>query len=194
MKPSTIVAIGFSAGGLEPLKTFFDNTPLDNTAYIVVSHLLPTHRSELAAILKRHSDLDILVVENNLSVEPNAVYVMPENYFMEIDKTRLVLHPRLGKYPNTAVDIFFNSLSKNKSSTLFAVIMSGTGKDGTFGIDSMKKRGGTIIVQDPASCAHSGMPESAIASGNVDFILKPEEMPAQIMAMQALISADKFSH
>lgn len=188
MYPSTIVAIGLSAGGLIPLTTFFDHTPLDNTAYIVLSHLLPSYHSELRSILARHSNMEIIIASNNLYVHPNVVYVMPENVYMTIESNRLILHPRLNKYPNTAIDIFFNGLSENLTSNSYGIVLSGMGNDGTKGIQALKRSGGTIMAQTPSSCEHSSMPLNAIESGAVDYILMVEEMPHQIAVCNSLAS------
>ncbi len=183
MFPSSIIAIGFSAGGLSPLKTFFDNTPLDDAAYVILSHILPGFQSELSTILNRHSELTIEVASNDEILKSNGVYVLPEDSYLEIDSNRLHLYPRLNKYPNKAIDIFLTSLAKNKTSKHFAVILSGAGRDGTEGIKTIKNSGGIVFAQEPKTCIYASMPESAISSGNVDFVLPVEDMPAQIIAL-----------
>ena len=180
MIPTSVVAIGLSAGGLKPLKTFFDHTPLDSTAYVVLSHLLPAHKSELQTILQRHSALQMQDVLSDTILQSDHVYVLRENSYVKVANNILQLNPRKGAYPNLAIDIFLESLSLHYNFKKAAIILSGGGSDGTNGIGFIKSANGLVIAQTPASCEHEWMPKNAISSGHVDYISLPEDMPTLV--------------
>lgn len=178
-----IVAIGASAGGLEAIHEFFDNMTENNSlSFIVIQHLSPDHKSLLVELVGRHTDMEVVEASNNLEIRKRCVYIIPNNKFIQILKNKLILLEKLPlKVPNNAIDIFMHSLAREKKEQAIAVILSGTGSDGTKGIAMVKEQGGLVISQEPTTSKFDGMPNSAIASGNVDFILPPEEMPHQIM-------------
>lgn len=178
-----IVAIGASAGGLEAIQEFFDNMPENNDlSFIVIQHLSPDHKSLLVELVGRHTDMEVFEASNNLEIKKHCVYIIPNNKFIQIQKNKLILLEKLPlKVPNNAVDIFMHSLAKEKKDRAIAVILSGTGSDGTKGIAAVKEEGGLVISQEPTTAKFDGMPNSAIANGNVDFVLPPEEIPHQIM-------------
>ncbi|PZX53136.1 two-component system CheB/CheR fusion protein [Algoriphagus ratkowskyi] len=176
-----IIAIGASAGGMEAIHLLFDHTPEDGVAYVIIQHLSPDHKSFMSALLAKHSKLKISIAENGMYVEPNLVYLMPQGKYMTIKDRRLFLTDIIAKHPNTAIDIFFDSLASSHKDKSIAVILSGTGSDGTKGIAAIKRHGGFVIVQDPLSAKFDGMPNSAILSGNVDVILSPDRIPKEII-------------
>ncbi|WP_158857298.1 chemotaxis protein CheB [Lunatibacter salilacus] len=176
------IAIGASAGGMEAIHLLFDNTPEDGAAYVIIQHLSPDHKSFMAELLAKHSKLKIFEAENNMLIESNCVYLMPKGKNMTIKDRRLHLTDSHSNQPNKAIDIFLNSLAEDQGDKSIAVILSGTGTDGTKGIAAIKKFGGQVIVQDPESAKYNGMPNSAIQSGNVDAILIPELIPDEIIA------------
>jgi two-component system, chemotaxis family, CheB/CheR fusion protein len=178
-----IVAIGGSAGSLDPLIEFFDNTPLDNTAYFVLQHIPKQYESKLHSILQRFSTLTIKQAVDDEVFEKNVVYLTtPKNYMtISLGKIKLVERPD-GSGLNT-IDLFLQSVVKEKQSkNCIAVILSGTGKDGTIGSKALSKSGGFIIAQDPDSCRFSSMPNSCIESGNVNSINEAKDMPDRIMS------------
>jgi two-component system, chemotaxis family, CheB/CheR fusion protein len=177
-----IVAIGASAGALKPLRAFFENTRNNHTTYIILQHLHPDTTSLTSHILKLHSQLEIVEAENDTHIDENKVYMLPSSSYMTIKDGRLYLSPRdkFALYPNLAINIFFESLAKEKGNESIAIILSGMGSDGTKGANSIKKYGGMVIVQTPESCQYASMPESAIKTGCVDYELRPEEMPQAI--------------
>ncbi len=182
MKNKFIVAIGSSAGGLSPMKSFFDSTPDDHVTYVVVRHISSDFQSGLHEILQRHSKLKIKEAEDNMLIEQNLVYVQPAAMYMTIKNDRLYLEPRSNhpQFPNWSKDIFLKSLSKAKGKMSIAIILSGGGTDGSKGACSIKEARGMVIAQDPTSCEHPDMPKNAIQAGCVDYILAPEDMPAII--------------
>lgn len=160
----------------------FDHTPQDGVAYVIIQHLSPDHRSFMAELLAKHSKLEILVAENGMYVEANRIYLMPQGKNMVIRERRLYLTNSRPSQPNTAIDIFLDALAEDQREKSIAVILSGTGRDGTKGIAAIKKNGGFVIAQDPESAKFDGMPHSAIESGSVDIVLPPEQIPQEIIA------------
>lgn len=178
----SIVAIGASAGGLEAIHEFFDNVPENtNLSFIVIQHLSPDYKSLLVELVSKHTHMNVFEAEQDMAVQKNCVYVIPNNKLMTISRGKLQLVNKVpDKSPNTAIDFFLNSLAEEKGPNAIAVILSGTGTDGTRGIDAIKAKGGMVLVQDPCTAKFDGMPNSAIASGNADMIMAPELMPEEI--------------
>lgn len=181
IKNPFIIAIGASAGGMEAIHLLFDHTPEDGVAYVIIQHLSPDHKSFMAELLEKHSKLKISVAENEMYVETNQVYLMPQGKTMTIKDRKLYLSDIKPIQPNTSIDIFFDSLAENHKEKSIGIILSGTGSDGTKGIAAIKKNGGFVIVQEPSSAKFDGMPNSAIRSGNVDVILPPDLIPEEII-------------
>lgn len=180
-KDPYIIAIGASAGGMEAIHLLFDHTPEDGVSYVIIQHLSPDHKSFMAELLAKHSKLEISVAEDGMKIETNQVYLMPGGMNMTIQNRKLYLTESQPKQPNSAIDIFMDSLAEDQGEKSIAVILSGTGSDGTKGIGCIKKRGGYVIVQSPESAKFDGMPNSAIESGNADAILPPQLIPEEIM-------------
>jgi two-component system CheB/CheR fusion protein len=178
-----IVAIGASAGGLEAIHEFFDHMPEKrNFSFIVIQHLSPDHKSLLVELVSRHTNMNVFEASHNLDIRKSCIYVIPNNKFITISRKRLILSEKLPlKMPNNAIDIFMHSLASDQRQFAVGVILSGTGSDGTKGIAAIKEEGGLVLAQDPATAKFDGMPNSAISSGNVDYILAPGEMPQQIL-------------
>lgn len=177
-----IIALGASAGGLDALSEFFDNTLPDAVSYIITTHLYPHKKSLLVEVLQKHSALKICEVENNVLIQPNTVYVMPERKVMSISEGRLILEDRdLSIKVNYAIDIFFVSLAKDTLFKKIVIILSGMGTDGTKGVRALAMEGGYIIAQDPTSAKYSSMPMSVIEGEFINDILSPRQMPRAII-------------
>ena len=177
-----IVAIGASAGGLEAINEFFDNLPDDTgLTFIVIQHLSPDYKSLLAELVGKHTNMDVFEASNDVTLQRNCVYIIPNKKLMTIRGHKLKLADKVkDKTPNTAIDTFFFSLAKDKKNKSIAIILSGTGTDGTKGIEAIKDAGGMVIVQEPETAKFDGMPNSAITSGNADFILAPAKMHEEL--------------
>jgi two-component system CheB/CheR fusion protein len=178
-----IVAIGASAGGLEAIHEFFDSmqdTP--NLSFILIQHLSPDYKSLLVELVSRHTNMQVYEAEDNKDIERKCIYVIPNTKLISIQKNQLKLSDKKnGKTPNNAVDVFLYSLARERKDKAIAIIMSGTGTDGTKGTEAIKKEGGLVIVQDPATAKFDGMPNSVIAAGNADFILPPSAMCEEVL-------------
>jgi len=166
---------------MEAIHLLFDHTPEDDVAYVIIQHLSPDHKSFMAELLEKHSKLEISIAENEMLVESNRVYLMPKGKNMTIRNRTLFLNDITALQPNKSIDIFFDSLALSHKNKSIAIVLSGTGSDGTKGIAAIKRNGGYVIVQDPQSAKFDGMPNSAIDSGNVDAILSPDLIPEEII-------------
>ena len=178
-----IVGIGASAGGLEALKLFLDYTTADSgMAFIIVQHLDPTHKSLLSELLASHTKMKVAEVKDGVEVKPNCVYIIPPNKDLRIFNRKLELYkPTETRATRRTIDSFFHSLAADLKEYAIGVILSGTGTEGTLGLREIKAEGGMTIVQDPTTAQFAGMPESAIASKNADYILAPEKIPNQLI-------------
>ena len=176
-----IIAIGASAGGLEAISSFFDHTPMDAVSYILIQHLSPDFKSQMAQILCRHSKLEIIEVTDQIEIASNKVYLIPSSKFMSVKNGRLLLSDKKDRQrPHLTIDYFFTSLAEERGDKAIGIILSGTGNDGSVGIENIKSSGGMIIVQDPETASFKEMPLAAIATGCADIILSPEAMPKVI--------------
>jgi two-component system CheB/CheR fusion protein len=177
-----IIAIGASAGGLPAICELFDHTLPDDISYVITTHLDPYYKSRLTEIIQRHSKIEVCVVEHNMNIRVNTVYVMPENKVMGMEDGKLVLKARnLSIKRNMAIDIFFKSLAHDTLFRKIAIVLSGMGEDGTDGVKALAKKGAYIIAQTPSSAEASSMPISIITSECADIILEPKDMPAAII-------------
>jgi len=176
-----IIAIGASAGGLEAISVFFDYTPLDSVSYILIQHLSADFKSQMVQILAQHSKLQVVEATDNVDIKSNTVYLIPTAKFMSIKKGRLILLDKKDQpRPHMTIDYFFRSLAKERGNKAIGVILSGTGDDGSKGIEAIKNAGGITLVQDPVTASFASMPLAAIATGCVDRVISPEAMPRVI--------------
>lgn len=178
-----IVGIGASAGGLEALKLFFDNSlPDSGMAYIVVQHLDPTHKSLLTELIGGHTKMKVVEITDGLSVQPNCVYIIPPNKDLTIfNSTLQITVPTALRAVRRPIDLFFHSLAEDQKDRAIGVVLSGTGTEGTLGLKEIKAEGGITIAQDPITAQFASMPQSVISAKAADYILPPEKMPAQLL-------------
>ena len=170
-----IVGIGASAGGLEALQQFFVRMPENSgISFVVIQHLSPDYKSLMADILGKHTAMAVLQVENGMEVKPDTVYLIPPKKNMTLKDGKLILSEIVQGTLNHPIDIFFTSLAAEEKERGIAVILSGTGTDGTSGIKAMKEHGGLVLIQNPETAKFDGMPRSAINTGLADFVLSPE--------------------
>jgi len=177
-----VVGIGASAGGLEAINELFDHvSDSDHVAYIVVQHLSSDYKSLLVELLAKHTYMPVEEARHEQKVEAGKVYVIPNNKELTIQNGLLMLAQKeFDKGPNTAIDTFFQSLARDQRNYGVGILLSGTGTDGTRGIEAIKSYGGFVLVQDPKTAKFDGMPKSAIGSGYTDLILPPSDMFNQV--------------
>jgi two-component system, chemotaxis family, CheB/CheR fusion protein len=186
-KEFPVVALGASAGGLEAFTAFLKALPPDTgMAFVLIQHLDPTHQSILASLLQRSTKMPIREALDKAHVEPNSIYIIPPNALMTISAGVLSLRargPRSAKeYP---IDQFFESLAEDRRNRAIGVVLSGTARDGTRGLQAIKAEGGITFAQDPHSAQFNGMPASAVASGCVDFTLTPDKIAQELSRMNS---------
>lgn len=182
--PDYYVAIGASAGGLEAIEHFFSHMPSDsNMSFIVIQHLSPDYKSLMVELLSKHTQMHVCRAEDGMLVEKNTVYLIPPKNNLTIFHGRLILSERNDRQSvNLPIDIFFSSLAKDQGEKAVAIVLSGTGSDGTRGVKSIKEANGIVIVQDEETAQFDAMPKNAISTGSVDLILPPEIMPDELMS------------
>ncbi|MGH7779032.1 MAG: CheR family methyltransferase [Candidatus Binataceae bacterium] len=176
-----IVGIGASAGGLEAFKLLFQALPPDlGMAFVLIPHLDPEHSSLMPEILTRMTSMPVTQVTDELQIERNHVYVIPPNRTMLLVNGHLKLMPREGlRGQPRSIDVFLRSLAEDQKHQSIAIILSGTGSDGTLGVEAVKAEGGITFAQDD-SAQQNSMPRSAAAAGCIDFVLAPEGIAAEL--------------
>jgi len=198
IKPSHIIGIGASAGGLSALEQFFDNMPSDSgMAFVVIQHLSPDFKSLMDDLLSRHTSMPIHRVTNGIELHANSIYLIPPKTQMTVNKGNLYLTDRtIGAHVELPIDIFFNSLAEDVRERAIGVVLSGTGSDGSRGVATINKNGGLVLAQSPESAQFDGMPRSAIATGVCDFILAPDRIPRILVeyAISPLVVRTRMNH
>lgn len=181
-KPFPVVGIGASAGGYEAFTDFLGALPKDTgMAFVLVQHLDPKHKSKLTELLMHSTKIPVREASEGLDVEPNHIYVIPENTNMTIQRGCLRLSPRrLHEAPPMPIDTFFRSLANQQQERAIGIVLSGTGSDGSLGLEAIKGESGITFAQDETSAKYFGMPGSAIASGSVDFVMAPGEIAKEL--------------
>lgn len=173
-----IVGIGASAGGLEALEKTFDAIPADTgMAFVIIQHLSPDFKSLMDELLARHTKMAIHRVEDGMLVEPNSLYLIPPKQDMVIRDGRLRLTEKdASQSLSLPIDHFFRSLAKDCRSRGIAIVLSGTGSDGSRGLRDVHEAGGLVIVQSVDSSRFDGMPLSAIETRLVDLVVPPSKI------------------
>lgn len=185
-----IVAIAASAGGLTALTSVLGQLPADfGASVVVVQHLDPRHRSLMPQIIGRRSILPVYQAIDGMEVEAGKVYLAPPDRHLLVnrDGTVSLTQTELVNFVRPSADLLFESVAAAYGERAIAVVLTGTGHDGSMGVTAIKKRGGTVIVQDEASSEFFGMPSAAIRTGTVDFVLALDEIGA---ALQTLVSPE----
>ncbi|MEP1445779.1 MAG: CheR family methyltransferase [Paraglaciecola sp.] len=192
-EPLFCVAVGASAGGLEALNEFVSALPKNAPmAYMIVQHLSPDFDSLMDQLLQRRTDLKICTVTDGIEIEVNTIYLMPPRTNMLMAEGKLILVdqvPHQGS--NFPIDVFFRSVAAAAQHRSVAVILSGTGSDGSRGIKDVKEAGGLIIVQDPKQAQFDGMPLCAIQTEIVDAIMSAADIPTYLVKVLGLENKPK---
>jgi two-component system, chemotaxis family, CheB/CheR fusion protein len=180
-----IVAIGASAGGLESLERLFSQLPADTgMAFIVLQHLSPDFKSMMDELLARRTSMRVRLAEHDLLVEPNCVYLLPPMKEMIIRERRLLLSDRDPRHGLALpIDHFFRSLAQDAGERAIAVILSGSGSDGSRGVLEIRRAGGVVFCESTDTAKFNGMPLSAIATQAVHQVLPPEDIADAVAAL-----------
>lgn len=190
-----IIGIGASAGGLEALELFFENTPIDSgMAFVVIQHLDPTHVGIMPELLQRITQMKVYQATDSLQIKTNCVYVIPPNRSMSILNGHLHLFkPTESRGLRLPVDIFFRSLADDRQGKSIGVILSGMGSDGSLGVAAIKEKEGVVLVQSPDTAKFDGMPRSAIDAVIVDIIAPAEELSGKLISFLHYVPVPKLS-
>ncbi|MBL8484742.1 MAG: hypothetical protein JNJ60_21285, partial [Rhodocyclaceae bacterium] len=182
--PSYVVGIGASAGGLEAMERLFGALPADSgMAFVVLQHLSPDFKSLMKELLERFTPMPAVPVLDNVELQPNTIYLLTPKKDMVIEGNRLIAYDRpTGKQLSMPISLFFRSLAAEWGEKAIAIVLSGTGSDGSAGVMDVREAGGLVLAQSEQTCRFDGMPRSAIETGCVDAVLAPEEMPAALKA------------
>lgn len=177
-----VVGIGASAGGLAALEALVAHLPAElGVAYVVVQHLSPDFESHMVELLSRKTQLTVRSAEHGCSITPDTIFVLPPGKEMILAGDRLLLVDRAEEERlSLPIDRFLRSLSVARRRFAVAVVLSGTGSDGSRGVVDVHMEGGLTLVQSPETAAFAGMPQSALETGLVDLALPPEEIGAAL--------------
>lgn len=182
---SAVVGIGASAGGLEPLETLFTSMPRQTgCAFVVIQHLSPDFKSLMDDLLARRTDIPIIKAEDQTVLRPDHIYLPPPGTRVSVQRNRLHMEPS-DKEPtgSTRIDHFLATLADQWHHKSIAVILSGSGSDGSKGAAAIKEAGGYVICQDPATAQFDSMPRSVLRSAKVDHTCLTEAIPETLLAL-----------
>lgn len=181
-----VVVMAASAGGIAALSKVLSELPGGfPVPIVVVQHLDPRHRSLLADILDRRTPLQVRQVRQGHKLEPSNVYLAPPDYHVLVnaDGTLSLTHSKLVHFVRPSADLLFESVAGAFKDRVIAVVLTGTGSDGSMGVRAVKEVNGTVIAQDPEGAEFSGMPRAAIATGDVDFVLPVNEIADALVTL-----------
>ena len=181
-----VVALAASAGGLTALSSVLADLPAGFPAGIlVVQHLDPRHRSLMADILSRRTHLEVKQAEDGDRLAGGRVYIAPPNRHLLLngDGSLSLTQTELVHFVRPSADLLFESVAASYKDRSIAVVLSGSGGDGSMGVKAIKKMGGTVLAQDQRTSEFFGMPGAAIHSGSVDFVLPLEEIAPALVTL-----------
>jgi two-component system chemotaxis response regulator CheB len=176
-----IICVGGSAGGLDAYIRLLKNLPGDmGVAIVIVNHLRHV-ATMLHEILPHHTNMPVELITDRLLIEPNRVFIIPAQRDLHVLHGEFRLKPisKLRGWPDV-ITVFLKSLTEHWDGQLVAVIVSGYDGDGAAALCGIQEAGGINIAQKRETAEHPDMPESAIATGCIDFILSPEDIGLEI--------------
>jgi len=177
-----VVCVGGSAGGLDAYIRLLKHLPADMGVAIVIVNHLRTVATMLHEILPQYTPMPVELITEKLDIEPNHVFIIPSKRDLHVLNGEFRLKPisKPWGWPDV-ITVFMHSMAENWDGKLIAVIVSGYDGDGTDALKSIKETGGITIAQKPETASQPDMPESAIASGYIDFVLSPEDIAKKII-------------
>lgn len=184
-----VVGMGASAGGLDAFQRFFSRMPPDSgMAFVLAQHLDPKQETLMPELIGKVTGMGVQQARDRMRVEPDNVYVIPPNSVLTVEAGQLrVKTPRSPNLLPASIDALFQSLALSEGQGAVCILLSGAGSDGTLGLRSVKESGGMVMAQAPDSALHDSLLRSAIATGVVDHILNPEDMPAKLLEYAAFL-------
>lgn len=191
-KDFPVVCVGGSAGGLDAYTRLLKHMPADMGVAIVIVNHLRTVATLLHEILPSYTEMPVELITERLDIQPNHVFIIPEQRDLHVLDGEFRLKPisKPRGWPDV-ITVFMRSLTENWDGKLIAVIVSGFDGDGAAALSGIKEVGGVTIAQKPDTAAQPDMPESAIASGHIDFILSPEDIAKEIVRIAHAVSKEE---
>jgi two-component system chemotaxis response regulator CheB len=181
-KDFPVVCVGGSAGGLDAYTRLLQNLPADMGVAIVIVNHLRTVATQLHKILPHFTEIPVELITERLDIEPNHVFIIPEKRDLHVLDGEFRLKPiSKPRGWSDVITVFMRSLTEHWDGKLVAVIVSGYDGDGAAALCGIKEVGGITIAQKPDTAGQPDMPESAIASGFIDFVLSPEDIAKKIV-------------
>src|SRR5687768_767382 len=192
-KTAFIAGVGASAGGLESLEQFFRAMPVDTgLAFVVVQHLSPDHKSLMEELFTRFTQIPVCEAKHHDRVLPGRIYLLPPGKELEIAEGRLEVTDRQqDRHLSFPIDRFLTSLAADCGPRAVAVILSGSGSDGSRGVRRVQAQGGLVLVEDPESASFDGMPRAAIETGIVDAVMSS---PGLARALVEHVTSGELPH
>lgn len=176
-----VVCVGGSAGGLDAYVRLLQNLPSDMGVAIVIVNHLRSVATRLHELLPKYTKMPVELITERLDIKPNHVFIIPENRDLHVLDGEFRLKPvsKPWGWPDV-ITVFLRSVTENWDGKVIAVIVSGFDGDGAAALCGIREAGGVTIAQKPDTAGEPDMPESAIASGCIDFVLSPEKIASQI--------------
>ncbi|HAS74259.1 MAG TPA: chemotaxis protein CheB [Clostridiales bacterium UBA8960] len=181
-KDFPVICVGGSAGGLDAYTRLLQNLPADMGVAIVIVNHLRTVATMLHEILPKHTKMPVELITEKLDIKPNHVFIIPEKRDLHVFDGEFRLEPisKPKGWPDV-ITVFLHSMAQHWDGKIIAVIVSGYDGDGADALCAIKDVGGITIAQSPDSAVQPDMPDTAIASGCIDFILSPENIAQEII-------------
>jgi two-component system chemotaxis response regulator CheB len=180
------VLVAASAGGLSALTSVLSELPAGFPASVaIVQHIEPHHRSMLAEILGRKCALPVIQAADGQNFRPGVVHVAPPDHHLLVDAdgTLTLTRTELVHFVRPSADLLFESGAASFGRRVIGVVLTGTGSDGSLGVEAIKRRGGTVIAQDEETSDFFGMPGAAIEAGAVDFVLPLDQIAEALISL-----------
>ncbi|MEU6115449.1 chemotaxis protein CheB [Streptomyces sp. NPDC047117] len=181
-----VVAVASSAGGIHALSTLVEQLDAElPVPVLVVQHLDPRHSTVIAGVLNRRTRLEVKLAEDDERIRPGIVYVAPPDHHLLVNADGVLSLSRssMVHFVRPSADLLFESVAGAYGARAIACVLTGTGRDGAMGVDAVKSCGGTVICEDPGTAEFSGMPEAAVGTGAVDFVLPLEEIATVVRGL-----------
>jgi two-component system chemotaxis response regulator CheB len=178
-----IVAVASSAGGITALSRVLGALPAGfPVPVVVVQHLDRRHETVLASVLGRRTTLPVTLARAGERATAGTIYVAPPNFHLLVGAGGMLSlsSSELVHFVRPSADLLFESVAEAYAATALVCVLTGTGQDGATGVRAVKARGGTVVVEDPASAEFKGMPDAAVATGAADFVLPLADISAMI--------------
>jgi two-component system chemotaxis response regulator CheB len=188
-KDFPVVCVGGSAGGLDAYTRLLRHLPADMGVAIVIVNHLRTVATLLHEILPRYTEMPVELITERLLIQPNRVFIIPEQRDLHLSDGEFRLKPisKPRGWPDV-ITVFLRSLTQNWDGKLIAVIVSGYDGDGAAALCGIREVGGITIAQKLDTAVQPDMPQSAIESGCIDFVLSPEDIAYEIVRIAHEVS------